>query len=700
VYNWDLKRYLQLPHFLNEDKDRIAGFLHILLLTILLASTLIILIALVNNWLPTLQLIGVVFGLTLISIVLLHFGYLKLVSVLTVLYLTFSLSYSAYIGDGIHDIGVIALPVIIIVASMLFNTRLFIIFSSLPIVTLGLISLNRYYGKHPELYESEYFGEFLVFSLILGVTAVAIRMITVYESNHLNKAKQEKLKYHHIFEHIQDVYYEHAMNGQILEISPSVEMLSKYKRDEIIGKNIAAFFNNPLMMQRVLKLLASEREIVNMEAGLKDKNGSIIYALVNAKVIIDATGKQEKVVGSMIDITQRKILEAQLRQVQKMDAIGRLAGGVAHDFNNILTVISGYGNLLKENLEDRPASMEKLNEILKASDRAAALTGQLLAFSRKQITKPEILDINILIKDSVKMLQRLLGEDFNINLKFDEKMPNILADRNQIEQILVNLLLNARDAINDRRESGEGVKKVITIETKKVYLNKQFVHTHLGSSEGERVMFAVNDNGIGMNREVINRIFEPFFTTKEVGKGTGLGLATIYGIVKQNEANIYVDSEPNKGTSFKIFWPLATGKKIYSKPDDTKMLIQGDETVLLVEDDASVRKFIYIALNNLGYQVHEFNNGEDAERFINNTDINFDLLITDVIMPGMDGFTLAKKVIERYEGIKVIFTTGYADSILLKERTKNGNFTLLTKPFNMTELSSKVREILEKGQIS
>jgi two-component system cell cycle sensor histidine kinase/response regulator CckA len=689
-----LKKYLHLPHFFDEDKERTASFLRIFLFVILVTSVLIILIALSSNWSPMLLLVSAVFVLTLLSLTLLHFGHLKLASIITILYLTFGLSYSAYIGDGIHDIGVIAFPVIIIMASMLFGTKLFIVFSSLPILFLGIISLSRYYHNYPEAYENEYLVEFIVFSLILAVTAVGIRIITLYELKHLNKAKQEKLKYHHIFENIQDVYYEHTIEGKILEISPSVEVFSHYKRSDIIGKNVDEFFSYPNEAQKVLKLLMNQGLIANMETSLKDKQGSVIYVLVNAKLITDEWGRPEKMVGSMIDITHKKILEAQLRQVQKMDAIGRLAGGIAHDFNNILTVISGYNNLLKETLKNHPDSMEKLNEIQKASDRATSLIGQLLAFSRKQITKLELLDINLLITESVKMLRRLIGENIKIDLKLGEHLPNILADRNQIEQILVNLVLNARDAINDRRD--EGVKKRITIETKRQYLDKKFVQMHLGCQTGERVMFAVSDNGKGMNREIISKIFEPFFTTKEVGKGTGLGLATIYGIVKQNKANIYVDSKPNQGSSFNIYWPLAAEKKIASKPDDSKILIPGHETILLVEDDNSVRKFICIALNNLGYQVHECSNGEEAQKYIMETHIHFDLLITDVVMPGMDGFALAKKVRETDPGIKVIFTTGYTDTGLLEEQPKEAAYELIPKPFSITDLSSVVRKVLGK----
>jgi two-component system cell cycle sensor histidine kinase/response regulator CckA len=471
-------------------------------------------------------------------------------------------------------------------------------------------------------------------------------------------------------------------------------VFSHYKRDNIIGKNMSDFFTYPQEAQKVIKLLMNQGQIANIETSIRDKHGNIIYVLVNAKVITDESGKPEKVVGSMIDITQRKILEAELRQAQKMDAIGRLAGGVAHDFNNILTVISGYSNLLSENLKAYPQYLEKLNEIRKASDRATSLIRQLLAFSRKQLTKPELLDINTLIMESVQMLKRLIGEDIHIDLNLGDHLPGILADRNQIEQILVNLLLNARDAINDRRD--EGVNRLITIETKKETLDKKFVTTHLGCSIGERVMFAVNDNGIGMSREIISKIFEPFFTTKEVGKGTGLGLATIYGIVKQNKANIYVYSEPLQGASFKIYWPLAENKKISLKPDDSKTLIPGYETILLVEDDNSVRKLICITLNNLGYQVHEFSNGEESEKFIKETDIDFDLLITDVVMPGMDGVTLAKKIREIDAGIKVIFTTGYTDSRLFKEHTIEDVFEMMPKPFSVTDLSSMVRKVLGK----
>jgi two-component system cell cycle sensor histidine kinase/response regulator CckA len=403
----------------------------------------------------------------------------------------------------------------------------------------------------------------------------------------------------------------------------------------------------------------------------------------------------QKMLGFVRDITESKLLEEQFRQAQKMEAVGQLAGGVAHDFNNLLTVISGYSSMLLMQKTDDPEATDKLEQILRASERAEALTRQLLAFSRKQIAQPVILDLNSVIIDSLKMLTRLIGEDIGIDLKLKEKSMPIMADPHQLEQILVNLFVNARDAIIAREDNP--AEKVIRVETREVYFNSDYVKTHLGSHEGPRVLIAISDTGTGMDRETREKIFDPFFTTKEQGKGTGLGLSTVYGIVKQNKANIYVYSEPGQGTTFNIYWPLEALKQ----PDDLESkseskLIPGKERILLAEDDEAVREFATESLRRMGYTVFSAADGEEALDILNRDIEPPDLLLTDVVMPGIDGHQLAQKVTEKYPKIKVIYSSGYTDSHIMQKGFVDQNVFFLQKPYSMSVLSHTIRDVLDQ----
>ncbi len=382
--------------------------------------------------------------------------------------------------------------------------------------------------------------------------------------------------------------------------------------------------------------------------------------------------------------------EEQLRHSQKMEAIGKLAGGIAHDFNNLLTVIKGYAELSSIGLGTNDPLRGNIEEILKASERAANLTRQLLAFSRRQILDFKVINLNILLKDLDKMLHRILGEDIELAYHFAQPIGKIKTDPSQIEQVILNLAVNARDAMPS------GGK--LTIETSNVYLSEAYARTHLEVTPGNYVMLSVSDNGAGMTPEVRERIFEPFFTTKEKGKGTGLGLSTVYGIVKQSGGHINIYSEPGIGTTFKIYLPRVEEEEDHLQRKTFDIALPaGDETILLVEDEPSVRELGARILRDRGYQVYEARNGQEALAIVERyPEVKFHLLLTDVVMPGMSGKELADRLMLSIPHLKVLFISGYTDNAIVHHGVLMEGVDFLQKPFTYEALARKVREVLDR----
>ncbi len=389
-----------------------------------------------------------------------------------------------------------------------------------------------------------------------------------------------------------------------------------------------------------------------------------------------------------VDITEQKRLEEQFRQAQKMEAIGQLAGGVAHDFNNLIMAILGYGQLIKKRLNPDDPMQQDLDEILKAGNRAASLTRQLLAFSRKQVLQPKLLELNRLIREMEKMLHRLIGEDVELELNLDPSLGIIKADPGQIEQIVMNLAVNARDAMP---RGGR-----LTIETAGVNLDERYAEGRDGIQPGSYVMMSIRDTGCGMDKDTLNHLFNPFFTTKEVGKGTGLGLSTVYGIVKQSGAFIWVDSEPDKGTDFKIFFPQIDRAVVPESDSQTEKKPQtGTETILLVEDDRFVQDVIYRILGNNGYKVIVASDGEDAIRFCRENSEPVHLLIADVVMPKWGGVYVAQQIAEIRPGIHILYMSGYTDNEVIRHGLLDREINFIQKPFATDDLLHKIREILD-----
>jgi len=424
-------------------------------------------------------------------------------------------------------------------------------------------------------------------------------------------------------------------------------------------------------------------------------DGTVKHIKANALVVCGKDGTAERMIGVNADITDKAAaekektkLEAQLRQAQKMESIGRLAGGVAHDFNNMLTIIFGHVQLVLMDANLTPPLHASLEEIRNAAERSADLTRQLLAFARKQIIVPEALDLNKTVGGMLKMLQRLIGEDIHLTWKPAKYLWTVRMDPSQIDQILANLCINARDAISDGGR--------ITIETENRVFDEDYCATHLGFLPGEYARLAVSDDGCGMDKETCSKIFEPFFTTKVSGKGTGLGLATVYGIVKQNHGFINVYSEPSQGTTFTIYLPRHEGNAGEAdKPGIKEPLSRGHETILLVEDEPAILEITSLMLETQGYTVLTANTTDEAFRLAGEYEGEIHLLMTDVIMPGMNGSDLAKCLLSGFPHLKHLFMSGYTASVIAHHGVLDEGVNFIQKPFSLPALANKVREILD-----
>jgi signal transduction histidine kinase/CheY-like chemotaxis protein len=417
-------------------------------------------------------------------------------------------------------------------------------------------------------------------------------------------------------------------------------------------------------------------------------DGTVRWLSGAGRVHLGDHGEPVRAVGITLDVTERRTLEAQYQQAQKMEAIGRLAGGVAHDFNNLLTAILGYCELLLTDLDPGDPRRADIAEIQKAGTSAAALTRQLLAFSRKQIIEPTLLDLNQVVADLRAMLGRLIGEDVKVMLALRPELARVKADRAQVEQIVVNLAVNARDAMP---RGG-----TLTIETANVELDENYATAHFSVTPGHYVALTVTDTGTGITPEVQARLFEPFFTTKEPGKGTGLGLATVHGIVMRSGGSVNVYSEVGRGTSFKVYFPRAdAAEMVVEAPPRVSRPRSGAQTVLVVEDAEGLRALARRLLQRQGYTVLVAANAEEALRLFEQN-ASIDLLLTDVVMPGASGPELSRRLVERRPELKVVYMSGYTEETIVQHQVLNPGIAFLHKPFTSETLGRKIREVLDR----
>jgi PAS domain S-box-containing protein len=504
--------------------------------------------------------------------------------------------------------------------------------------------------------------------------------------------RRAEAKYRSIFENATEGIYQTTPDGRYLSANPALARIDGFdSAEELLAQvtDIAGqLYVDPQRRAEFARLLESQGFVRDFESQIHRRDGAKIWVSENARAVRDAAGKLLYFEGTVRDITERKQLEEQLRQAQKMEAIGRLAGGVAHDFNNLLTGIIGYTDLLMTGRGADDPMYEDLSQIKRAGERAAALTGQLLAFSRRQILAPRVLDINSVVADMEKMLRRVLGEDIELVTRLAPHLDPVRADPGQIEQVILNLAVNARDAMP---QGGR-----LTLSTATAVPDDALLRAHPEMHRGAHVLLSVSDTGCGMDEATRARLFEPFFTTKEVGKGTGLGLATIYGIVKQSEGQITVETAPGKGATFHIHLPcLQAAPRKARRTSPSFQLPSGTETVLLVEDEELVRNLGQMVLEHQGYRVLVAGLGPEALRLGTQHKGPIHLLVADVVMPGMSGRQLAVELHRTRPDMKVLYLSGYTDDAVLRHGVLENETALLPKPFTPDELAQKVREVLD-----
>ena len=487
--------------------------------------------------------------------------------------------------------------------------------------------------------------------------------------------------------------YRASLSGELVLVNPALQKILGYaSQTELLQANLGTqIYRNPLDHQKVNELLLRQQSFNDVEVEWKRKDGTPITVRCSGWPIKDESGRVAFLELFAEDVTERRALERQLRMAQKMEAVGRLSGGIAHDFNNLLGVIIGYSQVLKRSLKPEHPLYEHAEEIEKASQRAVSLTRQLLAFSRQQVLEPVILNMNALVSDMEKMLPRLIGEDVALTLTLDPALGQVKADPGQVEQVIMNLAVNARDAMPD------GGK--LTIQTANVDLDTAYTHQHPGSRVGSYVMLRVTDTGTGIDPEIQAQIFEPFFTTKERDKGTGLGLATVYGVVKQSGGYIAVDSEKGKGASFSVY--LLRVENAVAAPDlsnEAPVSVRGSETILLVEDEESLRKLADMFLRDSGYHVLTAADGAQALQVARQYAGPIHLLLTDVVMPGINGRVLAERLAPSQPGMRILYVSGYTDSFIAGHGVLEAGAHLLHKPFTEESLTRKVRELLDANR--
>jgi len=495
-------------------------------------------------------------------------------------------------------------------------------------------------------------------------------------------------RYRALVENARDIIYTQDLQGNYTSINKAGELLTGYTREEALKMNlmdtIAPEYRDQAREMVARKLAGETETIYDLE--ILTKQGERVALEVNTRLICQ-NGRPVGVQGIARDVTERKHLEARLRQSQKLEAVGQLAGGVAHDFNNLLTVILGYGEMMLRQLDEHNPLHRNLVEIKKAALRAGSLTRQLLAFSRKQVLQPKVIDLNTVVADMGQMLLRLIGEDLELVFDLKPSLARVKADPGQIEQVLLNLVVNARDAMP---RGG-----TLSIKTENVLMDDEIVRRYVSVAPGPHVMLTVSDTGHGMDTDTQARVFEPFFTTKEAGKGTGLGLATVYGIIKQSGGNIWLYSELGKGTTFKIFLPRVDDASADGEIVDRRQPLPGTETLLLVEDEAQVLRIIREVLENQGYKVLSAANGEAALQLAEDQTTEIGLLLTDVVMPQMSGRELAERLLTLRPQLKVLYMSGYTDDAIVRHGLLEDTLNFIQKPFDSLSVAEKVREVLD-----
>ena len=507
------------------------------------------------------------------------------------------------------------------------------------------------------------------------------------------ETQESENKYRRIFENVQDVYYEASIDGTILEISPSIEMISKkqYKRNDLLGKSMNDFYPNKGERQTFQSVLQERGSVVDYEVTLKNLDGSLIPCSISAKLQFDAQGNPEKIIGSIINITERKLYQSQLMQSQKVQSIGTLAGGIAHDFNNILGIILAFTSILERSKANEEKILKSTTAITQAVSRGAALVRQILTFARQTSVSMKPLRIPDLIRELVVMLKETFPEVIEFQTSVEKNIPIINADQSQIHQVLLNLCVNARDAMP---KGG-----IIGIEVKTV-ASETLVQQFPKAESCRYISISVSDTGTGMDEERKNRIFDPFFTTKEQGKGTGLGLSVVYGVIQEHHGFISVESTVGQGTTFHIYIPIRKEEKKIQDVEKVKTETEqgGSETILFVEDELLLQEVVQSTLESIGYKVIIAANGQEAVDLYKKQFKNISLVLSDLGLPklsGADEFALLKKI---NPNVKVIFASGFISIETKSELLQQGAKGFILKPYNLNEVLQMVREVLNENK--
>ena len=565
------------------------------------------------------------------------------------------------------------------------------------LLTLGILSfslpmLRQYASDFDELHLGVAIRGLVGLVLLFDIYTI-YQQVQIYRIRHQLVQREELFRL--ISENAADMIAVVDPNGRRLYNSPAYARILGFSNEELES---TSFFDqvhpdDRQVAEQAAKEASGGGEGRTVQYRMRHKDGSWHVIESGASAILDAHKKVEKLVIVNRDVSERRQLEEKFRQAQKMEAVGRLSGGVAHDFNNLLGVIIGYAEFLQESLAPENKLRGSVDEILKAGKRAASLTRQLLAFSRQQVLDPKVLDLNGVVSDMEKMLRRLIGEDVELSTVLSPQLGRLKADQGQLEQVVMNLVVNARDAMP------QGGKLVI--DTQNMVMDDAFIRRYpYPVQAGPYVCLTVTDSGIGMDPETKARAFEPFFTTKEKGKGTGLGLSTVYGVVKQSGGYIDIDSSPGAGTTFKIYLPRVHDAIKAETPTGTATSFTGNETILLAEDETSLRTLTRNTLELCGYKVLEAKDGIEALEVSDRYQGPIDLLLTDMVMPGMGGRALAQGLTRRRPDIRLAYMSGYTGQAVGSQGPVDPGSVFLLKPFTRELLTRKIREALDRPVVA